>query len=381
MAEESGSSGDKSEKASQQKVRKTREKGQVVRSRDLATAVGILASLKLITLMMPSCLEDFRALFALGFASLDGDGVLDNVWSTSFSAAALLLVKMVLPLFLVPLAILAASLVPGGWVLNIEHWQPKLERLSPAKNLGRLVAPKHLFEVATSMLKAAALCAVLWYVCREGVAAYLHLQSMPLDRALGIGAGLMLDGVMSLCAVFVLFALIDVPAQAFFFMRNLRMTKHEVKEEHKSNEGRPEVKQRVRQLQRQMARRGVRKAVPGADVVVVNPEHYAVALKYDENRADAPFVVAKGVDEMALYIRSIAAEHGIETVELPPLARAIYNTSQVNQQIPMPLYRAVAQVLTYVLQLQAFRRGQRKGEPLLPNDLAIPKHLSEVIPT
>jgi flagellar biosynthesis protein FlhB len=144
MAEESGSSGDKSEKASQQKVRKTRDKGQVVRSRDLATAVGILASLKLITLMMPSYLEDFRALFALGFASLDGDGVLDNVWSTSFSAAALLLVKMVLPLFLVPLAILAASLVPGGWVLNIEHWQPKLERLSPAKNLGRLVAPKHL---------------------------------------------------------------------------------------------------------------------------------------------------------------------------------------------------------------------------------------------
>jgi flagellar biosynthesis protein FlhB len=179
----------------------------------------------------------------------------------------------------------------------------------------------------------------------------------------------------------VLFALIDVPAQAFFFMRNLRMTKHEVKEEHKSNEGRPEVKQRIRQLQRQMARRGVRKAVPGADVVVVNPEHYAVALKYDENRAEAPFVVAKGVDEMALYIRAIAAEHGIETVELPPLARAIYNTSQVNQQIPMPLYRAVAQVLTYVLQLQAFRRGQRKGEPLLPNDLAIPKHLSEVIPT
>lgn len=380
MADDSGSSGDKSEKPSQQKLRKTREKGQVVRSRDLATAVGILVSLKLIVLMMPSLLDDFRALFALGFVPLDGDGALDNAWSARFAAASTLLLKMLLPLCAVPLAILVASMLPGGWVLNVEHWQPKLERLSPIKNLGRLVSPKHLFEVATSMLKATALCCVLWYVCSRGVSDFLVLQSLPLDRALVAGAGLMLDSIMALCAVFVVFALVDVPAQAFFFLRNLRMTKQEVKEEHKSSEGRPEVKQRIRQLQRQMARRGVRKAVPGADVVIVNPEHYAVALKYDERRAQAPFVIAKGVDEMALYIRAIAAEHSVETVELPPLARAIYNTSQVNQQIPLPLYRAVAQVLTYVLQLKAFRRGQRRGEPRLPTDLVIPKHLSEVMP-
>lgn len=379
MADESGS-GDKSEKPSQQKLRKTREKGQVVRSRDLATAVGILVSLKLIVLMMPSLLDDFRALFALGFVPLDGDGALDNAWSARFAAASTLLQKMLLPLCAVPLAILVASMLPGGWVLNVEHWQPKLERLSPIKNLGRLVSPKHLFEVATSMLKATALCCVLWYVCSRGVTDFLMLQSLPLDRALVAGASLMLDSIMALCAVFVVFALVDVPAQVFFFLRNLRMTKQEVKEEHKSSEGRPEVKQRIRQLQRQMARRGVRKAVPGADVVIVNPEHYAVALKYDERRAQAPFVIAKGVDEMALYIRAIAAEHSVETVELPPLARAIYNTSQVNQQIPLPLYRAVAQVLTYVLQLKAFRRGQRRGEPRLPTDLVIPKHLSEVMP-
>lgn len=380
MADESGSSGDKSEKPSQQKLRKTREKGQVVRSRDLATAVGILVSLKLIVLMMPSLLDDFRDLFALGFVPLDGDGALDNAWSARFAAASTLLLKMLLPLCAVPLAILIASLLPGGWVLNVEHWQPKLERLSPIKNLGRLVSPKHLFEVATSVLKATALCCVLWYVCSRGVTDFLMLQALPLDRALIAGADLMLDSIMALCAVFVVFALVDVPAQTFFFLRNLRMTKQEVKEEHKSSEGRPEVKQRIRQLQRQMARRGVRKAVPGADVVIVNPEHYAVALKYDERRAQAPFVIAKGVDEMALYIRAIAAEHSVETVELPPLARAIYNTSQVNQQIPLPLYRAVAQVLTYVLQLKAFRRGQRRGEPRLPTDLVIPKHLSEVMP-
>ncbi|WP_018411180.1 flagellar type III secretion system protein FlhB [Methyloversatilis thermotolerans] len=380
MADQSGS-GDKSEKASQQKLRKTRDKGQVARSRDLATAVGILVSLKLIVLAMPAWLDEFRSLFALGFASLEGEGTLDNLWSTGFTTTMLLFAKMLLPLAVIPFAILCASLLPGGWVLSFEHWLPKFERLNPVTNLGRLVSGKHYFELGNSMLKAAALCAVLWIVCREGVDAFLHLQSLSLDRAILVGSGLVLDGVMALCAVFVLFALIDVPAQVFFFLRNLRMTKQEVKEEHKTNEGRPEVKQRIRQLQRQLAQRGVRKAVPGADVVIVNPTHYAVALKYDEKRAEAPFVVAKGVDEMALYIRTIATEHAVETLELPPLARAIYNTSQVNQQIPMPLYRAVAQVLTYVLQLKAFRRGQRRAEPALPDDLAIPQHLSEVTPS
>ena len=155
------------------------------------------------------------------------------------------------------------------------------------------------------------------------------------------------------------------------------MSKQEVKEEYKSSEGKPEVKQRIRQIQQQLARRNVNKTVPGADVVIVNPEHYAVALKYDTNRAEAPFVVAKGVDEMALTIRQVAREHGIETLELPPLARAIYNTSQVQQQIPAQLYGAVSQVLNYVLQLNAFRSGRRQAPPRFPNEMVVPSHLSE----
>jgi flagellar biosynthetic protein FlhB len=181
-----------------------------------------------------------------------------------------------------------------------------------------------------------------------------------------------------MCAVFILFAAIDVPLQAFLFGQGQRMSKQEQKEEHKTNEGRPEVRQRIRQLQNQLARRSVRKTVPGADVVIVNPEHYAVALKYDSKRAEAPFVVAKGVDEMALYIRRVAAEHKIETLALPPLARAIYNTSQVQQQIPAQLYQAVSQVLNYVLQLNAFRDGRRQAPPRFPNEVAVPPHLSEV---
>lgn len=372
--------GDKTEKASQQKLKKSREDGQVVRSRDLSTAIGILVSLKLFVWLLPAYLVEFKQLFHQGFLPLDSVGAMDNALSTAFTSAMFLLIKMVVPLFVVPLAVVLGALVPGGWVVSTSHWAPKFERMSPAKNLGRLVSSKHGFETLASVAKAALLIAVLVHVGRSTVRDYVHLQGMPLNAAMLQGAALMLDGLMSLCMVFLLFAIIDVPAQAFFFARGQRMSKQEIKEEHKSNEGRPEVKQRMRQLQRQMARRSVRTTVPTADVVIVNPEHYAVALKYDEGRAAAPFVVAKGVDEMALYIRQIALQHQIEILPLPPLARAIYNTSQVQQQIPVQLYQAVSQVLNYVLQLQAFRSGRRRAHPPFPHEVAVPSHLSEVTP-
>jgi flagellar biosynthetic protein FlhB len=353
----------------------------VVRSRDLATAIGIFASLKLFVWLLPTYYQSFRELFAMVFAPLDGEGAIDNALSSVFTGALYLLIKMILPLFTVPLAVVLGGMVPGGWVASTRHWAPRMDRLSPAANLGRLFSPKHASELAISIGKALTLGWVLVHVSRSSMQQFVGLQNMAMGRAMTEGAGLMLDGLMALCSVFIIFALIDVPVQAFFFARNQRMSKQDLKEEHKSNEGRPEVKRRIRQLQNQMARRGLRKSVPSADVVIVNPEHYAVALKYDDKRAEAPFVVAKGVDEMALYIRQVAEEHGIETLELAPLARAIYNTSQVQQQIPMQLYQAVSQVLNYVLQLKAFRSGRRSAQPLFPNEVVVPPHLSEVRPT
>jgi flagellar biosynthetic protein FlhB len=379
MAE--SSTGDKTEKASHQKLKKSREEGQVVRSRDLATAIGILASLKLFVWLLPDYFQDFRELFAMVFVPLDGDGAVDNALSNVFTNALYLLIKMVVPLFAVPFAVVLGSLVPGGWVISTAHWTPKMERLNPIANLGRLFSAKHASELAISIGKAVMLACVLVHVSRAGMQQFVGLQNMPMGQAMMEGASLMLDGLMALCSVFIIFALIDVPVQAFFFARNQRMSKQDLKEEHKTSEGRPEVKRRIRQLQHQMARRGVRKSVPTADVVIVNPEHYAVALKYDDKRAEAPFVVAKGIDEMALYIRQIAEENGVETLELAPLARAIYNTSQVHQQIPMALYKAVSQVLNYVLQLKAFRTGRRNARPLFPNEVVVPSHLSEVTPT
>ena len=367
--------GDKSEKPTAQKLRKAREQGQIVRSRDVTAAVGILVSLKLLVLTLPDTLDDFRRLFAQSFVPLAGDGVLDNVWSTAFSDAMWLLAKMLLPLLVVPLAITLGSLFPGGWMFNATHLQPRFERLSPLSNLKRLFTAKHASDVLLPIAKATVLALVLYYTCRTSIGDFMGLQAMALDRALVRGSELMLDSVMALAMVFVVFALIDMPIQKFVFLRGQRMSHRDLKEEYKESEGSPEVRQRIRQLQRQFARRGLSSSVPKADAVIVNPEHYAVAVKYDEKRAEAPFVVAKGVDEMALYIRELAGQHAIPIIPLPPLARAIYNTSQVNQQIPAALYKAVAQVLHYVLQLKAFQSGRRPAQPLLP-DVNIPSHLS-----
>lgn len=371
------STGDKSEKASAQKLKKAREEGQVVRSRDLATALGILVTLKLFIFLMPSYMEDMRGLFHQAFGNYEAEGSMLNSLSIIFSSATWLLIKMILPLFVVPMAIILGSMVPGGWVFSSKHWEPKLERFSPVSNLGRLFSGKHAFEFALSLAKATVLVWVLVHIATSTMKDYTRLQALPFNDALMTGGALMLDGLMALISVFVIFAIVDVPAQAFFYAQNQRMSKQDLKEEFKSSEGRPEVRQRIRQLQRALAQRAARKTVPQADVVITNPEHYAVALRYDETRAEAPYVLAKGVDEMALFIRQIAMEHNIEVMPLPPLARAIYNTSQVNQQIPVQLYAAVSQVLNYVLALKSFRSGQRGNEPLFPSDIPVPEAMSE----
>jgi flagellar biosynthetic protein FlhB len=282
---DNGTGGDKTEKASSQKLRKAREQGQVVRSKDLATAVGILASLKLLVVLMPDYLESFRALFRLVFVPVGETGAIENALSIVFSNAAMLLIKMLLPLFGVTLAVVLSSLVPGGWNFSTASLVPDFGRFSPARNLGNLASGKHWSTFAISVGKAAVLAIVLWHVVRSGAMSWIDLQRMPLSDAMLRGVSQVFDGLMALVSVFLLFALIDVPLQSFLFARGQRMSKQEVKEEYKSSEGKPEVKQKIRQIQQQLARRNVNKTVPTADVVIVNPEHYAVALKYDTSRA------------------------------------------------------------------------------------------------
>jgi flagellar biosynthesis protein FlhB len=375
MAE--SSSADKSEQATDQKLRRVREEGQVPRSRDLATAVGLVATIQVTSWMMPSHLDRFRTLLLRGFADASGVGSLDNAWSTVWFDAWLLLLALVTPLAITPLLVFVTSLMPGGWLFSTSNWQPKFSRMNPQSNLGRLFTGKHYAEFGMSLLKATTVGLVVYLFCDASIPRFVSLAAMPLDQAVNSGVALFMEGVMAVVTVFVVLALLDAPLQRFLFLLGQKMSKQEVKEEHKSSEGRPEVRQRIRQIQRQLSQRSIRKAVPDADAVIVNPEHYAVAVRYNASKAEAPYVVAKGIDEMALYIREVARRHKVEIVHLPPLARAIYHTSQVNQQIPATLYRAVAQTLHYVFQIKAFRNGERASAPSLPTDHDVPAHLSD----
>ncbi|MBV8503206.1 MAG: flagellar type III secretion system protein FlhB [Paucibacter sp.] len=375
MADESG---DRSEKASEQKLRKAREQGQVARSRDLAAAIGLLLGLKLMLWMAPDWFAEFQRLFRLVLSPLPDPDLMD-AWSTELAGHALwLLLKMVLPLLLLPLTITVAAQLGGGIVFASSQWAPQFGRMNPLSNLARLFSAKHYSDLGATILKVIGLIVVLIYLVRSQSPAFVSLQALSLDEALPRAAGLLLDALLCLAAVLGVYALVDVPLQRFLFLRGQRMSKQEVKEEYKQNEGRPEVRQRIRQVRQQMARRGIRKAVPTADVIINNPEHYAVAVRYHSAKAEAPYVVAKGIDEMAAYIRTLAREHQVPQLTLPPLARALYNGTQVQQQIPASLYQAVAQVLHYVLQLQAFRHGRRKSEPRLDEaELLVPRHLSD----
>lgn len=368
--------GDKSEAASHQKLRRAREQGQVARSRDTATAVGIVASVAVLAVTAPAQLDEFRSLYAAAFADLAGIGF-DDAWTALLPAAMGLLVKLIAPLAAIPLCIGVAAMLPGGYVFSTTLLKPKWQRLSPKSNLGRLVSMKHYAQVGTAILKVALVVTVLILALRARWDDLLALQASAPGEAITVGLRLLRDAVLVLGGAFVAFALLDLPLQRFLFMRDQRMTKQEVKNEHKQTEGRPEVKQRIRQIQRRMAERSLRRTVPGADVVIVNPTHYAIALKYDTARAQAPYVVARGLDEMAGVMRQIAREHKIDVVSAPPLARALYHTSQVNQQIPGVLYDAVAVILAYVLQLRAWRTGERAAHPERPDTPAVPVALSD----
>ncbi|MDM8358219.1 flagellar type III secretion system protein FlhB [Pandoraea communis] len=368
--------GDKSEAATFQKLRRAREQGQVARSRDTATAVGIMASVAVLAVAAPAQLDDFRSLYAAAFADLAGIGF-DDAWTALLPAAMWLLVKLVAPLAAIPLCISVAAMLPGGYVFNTTLLKPKWQRLSPKANLGRLVSMRHYAQVGTAVFKVALVVTVLVLVVSARWNDLLVLQASAPGEAITVGLWLLRDAVLVLGGAFVAFALFDLPLQRFLFMRDQRMTKQEVKNEHKQTEGRPEVKQRIRQIQRRMAERSLRRTVPTADVVIVNPAHYAIALKYDTGRAQAPYVVARGLDEMAAVLRQIAREHKIDVVSAPPLARALYHTSQVNQQIPAALYDAVAVILAYVLQLRAWRIGERTTQPDRPDTPAVPATLSD----
>lgn len=264
----------------------------------------------------------------------------------------------------------AGTLLLGGWTFNLEGLAPKFEKLNPVKGLQRMFGLRAVIELVKALAKVLVVGLVgllVLYTFRDD---FLALARVPLETGIAGGIRLFFQAFVLLALALALVAAVDVPYQLWDNSRKLRMTRQELKEEFKETEGKPEVKSRIRQLQRELSRGRMLEKVPQADVVVTNPTHFAVALQYDQLKMQAPKVVAKGVGLIALRIRELAEESKVPIFEAPPLARALYHTTEIDQEIPSGLYLAVAQVLAYIYQLRNATADARplRPEPEIPEE-------------
>ena len=282
---------------------------------------------------------------------------LGEIGSLAFTSLLPLAVILIGAVFLSAVAI-------GGWSFSAQALAFKVERLSPMKGIKRIFSANGLNELVKALAKFSlvAIIAVswLWWSVED----LISLGRQPVASAIQNALQICAKSLIVVSSGLILIAAIDVPFQLWQYQKKLRMTKQQVKDEFKETEGRPEVKSRIRTLQQQIATRRMMEELPGADVVITNPTHYAVALKYDETRMGAPRVIAKGRNLIAKRIREVAEEHDVPLFSAPPLARVLYRTTEIGEEIPAKLYTAVAQILAYIYQLnEALKPGQRRPQP------------------
>ena len=366
MAEESDL--ERTEDPTPKRLQDARERGQVARSRELATFAGLLAggsvllfagsglATAMLDLLRRSLRFDRREAF-------DSGAALTRLFELPIDALIALLPLM----GAVIVALVGSSLLISGWVLSGEAVAPQFSRIDPISGIGRIFSVMGLVELLKSVIKTVVLGAVAVWFLWSHMEEWLQLADGDLTSSVAWGLRRIGEGMVWVVSALALVALIDVPFQIWNFRKQLRMTKEEVKRESREQEGDPQIKARIRQLQRAAARRRMMANVPKATVVVTNPQHYAVALRYEGSQMSAPRVLAKGIDLIALRIREIAAEHAVPTLEAPPLARALYTHAELEQEIPAELYTAVAEVLAWVYTLERDRQAA-----VAPVDIPVP---------
>lgn len=372
---ENNSSQDKSEQPTSQKLDKARKEGQIARSKEVQSAALVFGGGILI--LSSGAMEEFASELMYQNFMLDRAAVTNPEMMLIYLGKAFTLAAGAIFPFLVSLWIIGAisGMIPGGINWSSKSLMPKASKMNPLAGLKRMFSSNSLTELAKSLLKVTLLLGIMAWTLWSQSDDILKMNQMSLALAITEGINILALGILGLGAGLFVISLIDVPFQMWSMTQKLKMTKQEVKDEHKNNEGNPEIKQKVRQIQMQMSQRQIRQRVPDADVIIVNPTHYSVALKYDLERADAPFVVAKGVDEIALQIKEIARQHERPVVELPELARSVYYSTPVDTDIPTGLYTAVARVLRYVMELNYWKAAGKSGAPALPENLEIPESL------
>jgi flagellar biosynthetic protein FlhB len=379
MSENESGSDDRTLEPTAKRLREARERGQVPRSRELAGALIAICAAATWLLGAGPLGSYFLEALRKAFRIVPSPHATDGGAVQRLADVAIALFLPALPVIGVCLlAAVFGSVALGGFNASAQAITPDLRRIDPGAGLARLFSLTALGEVGKSLLRVLIVGAVAWLALRGQLDAMLGMTQE--SSASGIAHALSMVGwtVIALAAALVLVAAIDVPFQAWTYRRQLRMTPEELRREMKETEGNPEVKGRIRRLRQEMAQRRMFEDVPQADVVLVNPTHYAVALKYDASRMRAPRVVAKGADLIAQRIRALAEQHKVAVVSSPPLARALFRASEVGDEIPVKAYQAVAQILSFVYQLKAYRRHGGKA-PNLPkvevdeNEIAPPR--------
>jgi flagellar biosynthesis protein FlhB len=363
--------GERTESPSQKRLEEARSKGHVPRSRDLGAAMVVLVGGVGLYSLAPRTGGQLLAMMRDGL-SLSGADLGDSatmIQRLEHGAVQGLLALAPLLVLLLAAAVLAPLMI-GGWTFSGEALTPDFARLDPIAGLGRMFSLRGAIELGKALARFLLVTLVTIALLSKQFRSFAGLGAEAAPA--GIVHALTLIGlaVIALAGALAVIAAVDVPLALWQYQRALRMTRQELREEHKETEGSPEIKARVRRLQQQQARKRMMQQVPKADVVVTNPSHYAVALRYDEQRMRAPIVVAKGVELIALNIRALALEHQVPIVEAPPLARALHASCELGGEIPAQLYAAVAKVLVYVYQLRAARR--RAGPPPSPPLIELP---------
>jgi flagellar biosynthetic protein FlhB len=349
---------ERTEQPTPKRVDEARKRGDVPRSRDLSAAAVLLAAGVGMYYMGGSSGGAIYNMMRTHLTISPEQALQDGYMATAFGHAAMQAAIGLAPIFgLVALAATLAPLALGGWSFSTEALAPDFSRLSPAKGFTRMFSMQAVVELCKSLAKFAVVALVAVWVLNRDTRELLQLGNEPSATAIVHAFRVTGKAFIALTAGLLIIAGIDVPIQLWQYNKKLKMTRQEIRDEMKESEGSPEVKGRIRRVQQEMAKRRMMQDVPKADVVVTNPTHFAVALRYDENRMRAPIVVAKGADLVAARIREIANENNVTIFEAPPLARALHAHVEIGAEIPQGLYAAVAQVLTYVFQLRAAKQG------------------------
>lgn len=371
---ENHSSQEKTEQATPKKRSEARTKGQVARSKELGTAVVLFSAGIGFVVFGADIGKGFYIIFNTIY-TVSREHIFDTsqmflVWQVVINA---LIIPMLNLFIFVAIAAFIGNILLGGITFSTDAIMPKTNKFNPINGFKRMFGVQAVVELTKGIAK--------FFVVATGAYLLLSLYFIDiLNLSNEIAPGNIYHALDLLVWMFIFIAcstffivIIDVPFQIWNHNKQLRMTKQEIKDEMKDTEGSPEVKNRERQLQREMSQRRMLTEVPKADVIVINPEHFAVAIRYDANRASAPFVVAKGIDHIAFHIRDIGQKYDVAIVSAPPLARAIYYTTDIEQQIPDGLFTAVAQVLAYVFQLREYKQGKGKKPTPIPTEQSIPE--------